>query len=185
MKKKFIFLIILGLPIIIIYSLHNGIEEFGILLFIGLAYISGFFVLLDSLKIEPAKNELKLFKNNMEYLISEYIKGNYKRFDFGQQYKYNKETVSLGCIIFDENGNVFYYQMFYQFDKGLESPDIRKFKTSNIIDCEIIGNRKKGIKLNLKNYDYPSITLIFNKYESLENINNIFNFLVSFIPQKK
>lgn len=49
----------------------------------------------------------------------------------------------MGSIIFDENGNVFYYQMFYQFDKGLESPDIRKFKTSNIVDCEIIGNRKK------------------------------------------
>lgn len=90
MKKKFIFLITLELPFIIIYSLHNGIEEFEILLFIGLVYISGFFVLLDSLKIEPAKNELKLFKNNMEYLISEYIKGNYKRFDFEQQYKYKK-----------------------------------------------------------------------------------------------
>lgn len=186
MKKKLTILTLVGLPIIIIYSIHKGIEDLWVLLFIGLAYISWTFVLLDTLKIDPTKNELKLFKNNIEYLISEYIKGNYTRFNFGQQYKYNKKTISLGSIIIDENNeNVLYYQTFYQFDKGLECPDIRKFKTKDIIDCEIIGEKKKGIKLNLKNDDYPSITLIFNKNESLENIQNIFNYLVNFIPEKK
>lgn len=186
MKKKFKILVLLGLPIIIIYSIFRGIEEIWALLFIGLAYISWTFVLLDTLKIEPTKNELKLFKNNIEYLMSEYIKGNYKKFDFGQQYKYNKESISLGSIIIDENNeNILYYQTFFQFDKGLESPDIRKFKTKDIIDCKIIGDKKKGIKLNLENDDYPSITLIFNKNESLENIHNIFNHLVNFISEKK
>ena len=66
MKKKFKILVLLGLPIIIIYSIFRGIDEIWTLLFIGLAYISWTFVLLDTLKIEPTKNELKLFKNNIE-----------------------------------------------------------------------------------------------------------------------
>lgn len=135
----------MGLPIIILYSIHNGIVNLWILLFNALAYISGLFILLDSLNIEPTKKELKLFKNNMEYVISEYIKSNYKKFDFGQQYKYNKEIISLGSIIVDGNNEfVLYYQTFYQFAKGLENPDIRRFKTKDIIDCEIIGDKKRN-----------------------------------------
>ena len=81
----------------------------------------------------------------MEYVISEYIKSNYKKFDFGQQYKYNKEIISLGSIIVDGNNEfVLYYQTFYQFAKGLENPDIRRFKTKDIIDCEIIGDKKRN-----------------------------------------
>lgn len=184
LKKGFIFLILLGLPIIILYSIQNGIEEPKILIFVSLAYISWAFFLLDLVKNKPTKNELKLFKNSMDYLISDYINGNYKKFDFGQKYKYDDEIISLGSIIIDKNGNILFYQTFYQLDKGFESPDIRKFKIDNIIDCKIIKDKKNKIKLRLQNYDYPSVTLVFDKRDSKENINNIYNYLIKFISEK-
>ena len=185
MKKGFIFLILLGLPVIIFYAIQNGIEELNVLIFVSLAHISWAILLLDFVKDKPTKNELKLFKNSMDYLISDYIKGNYKKIDFGQQYKYDEEIVSLGSIIIDEKGNVLFYQTFYQLDKGFENPDIRKFKINNIIDCKIVNDKKNKIKLKLQNYEYPSVTLVFDKKNSKENINNIYNYLVKFVTEKK
>lgn len=80
---------------------------------------------------------------------------------------------------------LFIYQTYFTLTERIEFADIRKFKTKNVINCELIKNDRMHLKIYVRNYPYSPISIDFSKNEPKENVDKIYKLFMGFNGNKK
>ncbi len=186
MRRVLIVLFVVGLFFWLFYCVYVGISDFRILTFAVICYICLVMYLMQDAKVKPSDRELLLFLEYIKDQMASCIKSKYISYPFGQVFKYKNLLVSLGNVIIDEKqDNVLIYQTYFTSTERIEFPDVRKFKTKNIIDCELIKNDCMCLKIYVRNYPYSPISINFSKNEPKENVDNIYRLFIRFNSNKK
>ena len=186
MRRVLIVLFVVGLPFWVFYCVYVGINDLMVLSFLAICYICLVMYLIQDTKIKPTDRELFLFLEYIKDQMAGWIKGDYISYPFGQAFKYKNLLVSLGNVIVDEKqDNVFIYQTYFTLTERIEFADIRKFKTKNVINCELIKNDRMHLKIYVRNYPYSPISIDFSKNEPKENLDKIYKLFMGFNGNKK